>query len=77
MAKVQFQRSKPHVNARATERLSRIGVSRLGALQLLSGQMVASQRDRQLIAELVAGALDAHSRLFTFQLELLADRPGS
>jgi hypothetical protein len=82
MAKVVYERAKPHVNsATSTERLTRIGVSRPGALQLLSGQPVTDRRDRQLIAELVAAALEPHARQLVsghkFTLERLPDDPPS
>jgi hypothetical protein len=63
MAKVQFERTKPHVNAAIIGRLTQMGVSHPGAHQLLEGQPVTGLRDRQLIAELVAVVLDPNSGL--------------
>jgi hypothetical protein len=62
MAKVEFERTKPHVNVATTARLRQVGVSLLGAHQLQSGQIITDARDRQVIAEIVAAALDPHAR---------------
>jgi translation elongation factor EF-Tu-like GTPase len=64
MAKVEFERAKPHVNVATIERLRQIGISQLGAQQLLSGQHVTRLGDRQLVAELVAAMFESHSRHF-------------
>ena len=47
--------------ARMAPRLQKIGVSPLGARQVLTGQVVSDQNDRKLIARIVLTALNGSS----------------
>ena len=56
MAKEQFQRTKPHVNA-ARLKLRQAGMSTMGIQQLLGGSLISSAQDRALVAEIVQQAI--------------------
>ena len=54
MAKDQFYRTKPHVNVRAVSSLQQLGMTPIGARQVLNGQLVSNPGDRELLAEMLA-----------------------
>ncbi len=54
MAKDQFYRTKPHVNVRAVSSLQQLGMTPIGARQVLNGQLVSNPGDRELLADMLA-----------------------
>ena len=86
MAKDKFERTKPHVNVGATvskvdefvvkKNVKRLGISPYGATQIFSAQIVTSQDDRYLLAQIVVmavGSQQIHRSLwqaanFTFEM---------
>ncbi len=57
-------------NAVATANLQKIGISIMGAKQILSAQMVTSQKDRDLLAKIIQtdhSAADAPVKRYYFE----------
>ena len=68
MAKDQFYRTKPHVNAGALFGLQKLGFSGLGVFQIANAQVVTDPQDRDLVAAVLTEYAKSEVKYYTITL---------